>query len=55
MTMKTTLIASTLFLALYGALTVDAVRNQSSAWAERVECHTDTECAQLGGDGGPQS
>jgi hypothetical protein len=53
--MKTIILAFTLFLALCGALAVDLVRNQSSAWAERVECHTDSECQQLGGDGGPQS
>jgi hypothetical protein len=53
--MKTLIIAFTLFLALFGALAVDAVRNQSSAWQDRIECHTDTSCASLGGDGGPQS
>ena len=53
--MKTLLLALTLFLALFGALAVDAVRNQSSAWADRIECHTDTSCMALGGDGGPQS
>jgi hypothetical protein len=53
--MKTLIVAFTLFCALCGALAVDLVRNQSSAWAERVECHTDTSCMELGGDGGQQS
>ena len=53
--MKALIIATVLLCALCGALAVDMVRNQSSAWQERIECHTDTECAQLGGDGGPQS
>jgi len=46
------LIALTMFLALFLGLAYDLTHNQPSAWSA-VDCHTDSECAELSGNGDP--
>ena len=51
--MKPALILALILAGFVGAAVHDLTHNQAAAWTERA-CHTDTECAQLGGNGGPE-